>query len=165
MQKAWTYLLYSTWRLLCVSSEILIEKPLSRVLSIVPFFRKNLKKGKHTHRKIMDNRDFSFNIAFAFGYMFFTTMIIYVIIFMYLGYCFKIDDVDDNLLYYFIAVVVLSYLTNQILSWRKDVYLKYFNEFDKVNNKPQIYLHAVLFHLGVFLFAVLSIYWMVGFNF
>lgn len=164
MQKVWNYLLYSTWRLLCISSKILIEQPLNRALSIVPFFRKNIQKGKKEHRKIMDDRDFSFNIAFAFGYMFFTTMIIYVVIFMYLGYFLHIE-VGDNLLYYFIAVVALSYLTNQILSWRKDLYLKYFNEFDKVNNKSQIYLHAVLFHLGIFLFAVLSIYWMVGFNF
>ncbi len=164
MQRTWNYLLYSTWKLLCVSSKVLIERPLSKVLSLVPFFRKNLKKGKEEHRRIMDNRNLSFNIAFAFGYMFFTTMIIYGIIFLYLGYHFQLE-VGDKLYYYFIAVVVLSYLTNEVLSWRKDKYLKYFTEFDSLNDKAKIYLSAVLFHLGILLFAVLSVYWTVGFNF
>ena len=164
MQKIWNYLLYSTWRLLCVSSQNLIEKPLGKALSIVPFFRKNLKKGKEIHREIMDSRYLSFNIAFAFSYMFVTTMIIYTIIFLYLCHFFQIEA-GNNLYYYFIAVVVLSYLTNEFLSWRKDVYLKYFTEFDKVNKKSMIYLPAVSFHLGVAIFAVLSIHWTIGFNF
>ena len=164
MQRIWNYLLYSTWRLLSVSSKILIENPLSKVLSIVPFFRKNLKKGKVEHRSIMDNRNLSFNISFAYGYMFMTTMIIYAIIFLYLGYYFNVE-VGDKLYYYFVVVVLLSYLTNQILSWQNDKYLEYFTEFDNLNNKTIIYLSAALFHLGFFLFAVLSIYWTVGFNF
>jgi len=164
MQRTWNYIFYSTWKLLCVSSQNLIEKPLGKVLSIVPFFRKNLKKGKKVHRRIMDSRHLSFNIAFSFGYMFFTTMIIYAIIFMYLGYYLKLE-VGDKLYYWFIAVVILSYLTNEILSWRNDKYLKYFAEFDSINKKSMIYLPAVLFHLGVIVFAVLSIHWTVGFNF
>lgn len=164
MQRTWNYIFYSTWKLLCVSSQNLIEKPLGKVLSIVPFFRKNLKKGKKVHRRIMDSRNLSFNIAFSFGYMFFTTMIIYAIIFMYLGYYLKLE-VGDKLYYWFIAVVILSYLTNEILSWRNDKYLKYFAEFDSINKKSMIYLPAVLFHLGVIVFAVLSIHWTVGFNF
>ena len=165
MQRAWNYLLYSTWCLLNFLGEVLFRKPIYFImLKVFPFLKKNKKKALSSYNKTMNSRDFSFNIAFAYGYMFMTTMIIYVIIFMYSGYFLHIE-VGDNLHYYFIAVVVLSYLTNQILSWRKDVYLKYFNDFDKVDNKSQIYLTAVLFHLGVLLFAVLSIYWMVGFNF
>jgi magnesium-transporting ATPase (P-type) len=134
------------------------------VLSIVPFFRKNLEKGKKKHRNIMDNRNLSFNISFAFGYMFFTTMIIYAIIFLYLCFFLQIE-VGNNLYYWFIAVVVLSYLTNQILSWRNDKYLKYFTKFDTLNDRTKVYLSAVLFHLGVFVFAALSIYWTVGYAF
>lgn len=164
MQRVWNYFLYSTWKLLCVSSQKLIEKPLSKVLSVVPFFRKNLIKGKKKHREIMDSKHLSFNIAFSFGYMFFTTMIIYTVIFLYVCHFFQIEA-GENLYYYFIAVVVLSYLTNEFLSWRNDRYLKYFDEFDKTNKKSLIYLPAVLFHLGVIAFAVLSIHWTVGFNF
>lgn len=164
MQRAWNYLFYSTWRLLCVSSKILIENPLSKVLSIFPFFRKNLKKGKEDHRRIMDNRNLSFNIAFAFGYMFFTTMIIYTIIFLYLCFFLQIE-VGERLYYYFIAVAILSYLTNQILSWSNDKYLKYFSEFDSINNNKKVYLIAILFHLGIFLFAYMSIYLTIGYNF
>src|SRR5690554_3931130 len=103
MQTTWNYILYSTWRLLCVSSQNLIEKPLGKVLSIVPLFRKNLKKGKKVHRRIMDSRHLSFNITFAFGYMFFTTMIIYAVICLYVCYYFQVE-VGDKLYYYFIAV-------------------------------------------------------------
>jgi hypothetical protein len=150
--------------LLCSSSKNLIENPLGRVLGIVPFFRKNLEKGKDEHRKIMDNRNLSFNIAFAFSYMFFTTMFIYAVIFLYLGYFLQLE-VGENLRYWFIAVVVLSYLTNQILSWKNDRYLKYFTEFDSVNDKIKIYLPAILFHVGVLLFTALSVHWTVGYNF
>jgi len=163
MQRIWNYLLYSTWRLLCYMSINLIERPLFKVLSVFSFFRKNIEKGKETHRKVMDNRNLSFNIAFAFGYMFFTTMFIYATIFLNVGYFFQLE-VGDNLYYWFIAVVILSYLTNQILSWSNDKYLKYFAEFDKINNM-KIYLSSVLFHVGVLLFTALSVYWTIGFNF
>lgn len=164
MQRVWNYFLYSTWKLLCYAGVNLIERPLFKVLSIVPFFRKNIEKGKGRHRRIVDDRSFSFNIAFAYGYMFFTTMVIYTIIFLYLVHYFQIE-VGDNLYYYFIAVAISSYLTNQILSWHNDKYLKYFTEFDRLNNKRKDYLSAVLFHLGVFLFAALSIHWTVGYDF
>tara|TARA_B100001093_G_C26585566_1_gene909244 strand:+ start:374 stop:868 length:495 start_codon:yes stop_codon:yes gene_type:complete len=164
MQRTWNYLLYSTWRILCHVGLHLIEKPLIKVFSIIPFFRKNIEKGKEVHRKIVDDRNLSFSIAFAYSYMFYTTMIIYTIIFLYLFFFFQIE-VGDNLRYWFYVVVVLSYCTNQILSWRNDKYLKYFAEFDNLNDKAKIYLPAVLFHLGVFLFAALSIHWTIGYNF
>jgi hypothetical protein len=164
MQKIWNYFLYSTWMILCLSSKKIIEKPLSSILRIVPFFRKNFEKGKSEHRKVMDNKYLSFNIAFSFGYMFFTTMIIYTTIFLYLFFFLQIE-VGDGLHYYFIAVVVLSYLTNQILSWHNDKYLKYFTEFDGLKNKTKVYLSAVLFHLGVFVLAALSVHWTVGYDF
>ena len=156
--------MYSTWKILCSSGKNLIEKPLGKMLGVVPFFRKNLEEGKEKHRNIMDNRDFSFNIAFAFGYMFFTTIVIYAVIFLCVCYFFQFE-VGDNLYSCFIAVVVLSYLTNEFLSWRNDRYLKYFTDFDRINNKLLIYLPAVLFHLGVAVLAVLFIYWTIGFNF
>ena len=165
MQRTWNYFLYSTWKLLNLLGEVLIQKPIyCIILNTFPFLRKNETKGLKSYKRVMTDRDFSFNIAFAFGYMFFTTMIIYTVIFLYLCHFFQIE-VEDKIYYYFIAVVVLSYLTNEILSWRKDVYLKYFTEFDKVNNKSMIYLNAVLFHLGISIFAVLSIHLTIGFNF
>ena len=165
MQRTWNYLLYSTWCLLNSFGEVLFRKPIYFImLKIFPSLRKNEKKALKSYNKAMNSRDFSFNIAFAYGYMFFTTMIIYTIIFLYLFFFLQIE-VGDNLRYCFFAVVVLSYLTNQILSWRNDKYLKYFAEFDSLSDKAKIYLPAVLFHLGVFLFATLSIHWTIGYNF
>lgn len=165
MQRVWNYLLYSTWCLLNFLGEVLFRKPIHFImLKVFPSLKKNKKKALSSYNKSMNSKDLSFNIAFAYGYMFMTTMIIYAIIFLYLGHSFRLD-VGDKLYYYFIAVVALSYLTNQILSWRNDKYLKYFAEFDSLNNKTKVYLSAVLFHLGIFFFAVLSIHWTVGFNF
>lgn len=164
MQRVWNYFLYSTWKLLNKSGEELIQKPIYFIiLKFFPFLRKNEEKGLKSFKRVMNDKDFSFNISFAFGYMFFTTMIIYAVICLYVCSYFQIE-VGDKLYYYFIAVVVLSYITNQILSWRNNVYLKYFDEFEK-SKSPIIYLSAVLFHLGVAIFTVLSIYWTIGFNF
>jgi len=81
-----------------------------------------------------------------------------------LGYFLQLE-VGDNLHYWFIGVVVLSYLTNQVLSWGNDKYLKYFAEFDNINEKTKIYLPAILFHVGVLLFTALSVHWTIGYNF
>ncbi len=165
MQRIWNFFLYSTWKLLNKSGEVLIQKPIYFiVLNIFPFLRKNEKEGLKSYKRVMNDKDFSFNISFAFGYMFFTTMIIYADICLYVCFYFKIE-VGDKLYYYFIAVAALAYLTNQMLSWRNDVYLKYFNEFDNADKKKLIYLPAVLFHLGFAVFTVLSIHWTIGFNF
>ncbi len=164
MQRTWNYFLYSTWCLLNSLGEVLIRKPIYFImLKIFPFLKKNKKKALSSYNKAMNSSDFSFNIAFAYGYMFFTTMIIYTIIFLYLFFFLHIE-VGDNLRYWFIVVVILSYFTNQVLSWGNDKYLKYFAEFDNLNDKTKKYLPAVLFHLGVFLFAVLSIHWTIGYN-
>lgn len=133
------------------------------MLKFFPSLRKNKKAALSSYKKAMNSKDFSFNIAFAYGYMFFTTMFIYAVLFLYLGYFLQLE-IGDNLHYWFIAVVVLSYLTNQILSWSNDKYLKYFDEFDSINDKAKIYLPAVLFHVGVLLFTALSIHWTVGYN-
>lgn len=165
MQRTWNYIFYSTWKLLNKLGEVLFQKPIYFILlNIFPRLRKNEKRGLKSYKRVMNDRDLSFNIAFSFGYMFFTTMIIYTVIFLYVCHFFQIEA-GENLYYYFIAVVVLSYLTNEILSWRNDKYLKYFAKFDSINKKSLIYLPAVLFHLGVIVFAVLSIHWTVGFNF
>jgi len=164
MQKTWNYLFYSTWKLHNRASEIFIF-PLIFIFNKISFFRKNWhSKGEEEYNRIIKSKDLGLNVLFSYYCMLMTTSIIYSVFFMYVWYALQIE-VGNNIYYYFIAVVVLSYLTNEILSWRKDVYLKYFTEFDKVNNKSLIYLPAILFHLGVAVFAVLSIHWTIGFSF
>lgn len=165
MQRVWNYFLYSTWWLLNQLGEKLFRKPIHGTMyKLFPFLRKNKGKAYSSYKKTMNDRDFSFNIAFAFGYMFFTTMFIYADLFLYLGHFLQLE-VGKNLHYWFIGVVVLSYLTNQVLSWGNDKYLKYFAEFDNINDKKKIYLPAVLFHVGVLLFTALSVHWTIGYNF
>lgn len=165
MQKIWNYLLYSTWRLLNFLGEVLFRKPIHFImLKIFPSLKKNEKRALDSYNMVMNGKDFSFNMAYAYGQMFMTTMIIYAIILLYFGYFFKVD-IGDKLYHYFLAIVVLSYLTNQMLSWRNDKYLVYFSEFDIKYSKRRAYITAILFHLGVFSFAILSIYVTIGFNF
>jgi hypothetical protein len=165
MQRIWNYFLYSTWKLLNKLGDVLFQKPIYFILlNIFPRLRKNEKRGLKSYKQVMNDSDLSFNIAFSFGYMFFTTMIIYFLLFVYVYHLFHIA-ISDKLYPNFIAIVVLSYLTNEILSWRNDKYLKYFDEFDKISKKPMIYLSAILFHLGVITIAILTIHLTIGFDF
>ncbi|MFA6924924.1 MAG: hypothetical protein WC223_11815 [Bacteroidales bacterium] len=164
MERIWNYFFYSTWKLQILLGDLLFQKPIYFIiLNIFPFLRKNEAKGLKEYKKVMNNKDYGFNIGFAFGFMFLTTMVIYSSICLYIVKLLNIE-VGDTIYYYFIVVVALSYLTNYLLLYRSDAYKKYFDEFDKVNNKSLIYLSAVLFHLGIIGFGILSIHWTVGFN-
>lgn len=162
MQRTWNYIFYSTWKLHNRASDILTA-PILYLVTKVPLFRENWKKGEKEYNKFIKSRNLGFNVSLSFSWMLTTTSILYSILFLYVCYFFQIE-VGENVHYYFIAVVALSILTNELLLWRNDIYLKYFDEFDRTNKKSLTYLPAVLFHLGVIVFAVLSIYWTVGFS-
>lgn len=164
MEKIWNYFFYSTWYVQLNLGESLIRKPIYFImLNLFPSLRKNLHKGQKDYNRVMNNKDFGFNIGFAFGFMFLTTMIIYTSICLFLVKLLDIE-VEDTIYYYFFAVVALSYLTNYLLLYRSDTYKKHFDEFEKNNNKSRIFLSAVLFHLAIIGFGILSIYFTVGFN-
>lgn len=162
MQRTWNYLFYSTWKFHNRASDIVIA-PLVFLFDKVRFFRENWKKGEKEYNKVIKRKNLGINVLFSYYCMLTTTSILYSIFFLYGCYFFQIE-VGNKLYYYSIAVVGLSYSTNEFLAWRKDVYLKYFTEFDK-EKKKLIYLPAILFHLGVAIFAVLSIHWTIGFSF
>lgn len=165
MEKIWNYFFYSTWYVQLNLGETLIRKPIYFImLNLFPSLRKNLHKGQKDYNRVMNNKDFGFNIGFAFGFMFLTTMIIYTSICLFLVKLLDIE-VEDTIYYYFFAVVTLSYLTNELLIYRKDIYKKYFDEFEKLNTKSLIYISAILFHLGVIGFGILSIHFTIGFSF
>jgi len=162
MERIWNYLFYSTWNLQINLGEILIQKPIHFImLNLFPFLRKNKQKGVKDYKRVMNNKDYGFNIGFAFGFMFLSTMIIYSSICLYLVKLLNIE-VGDTIYYYFIVVVALSYITNYLFLYRSDIYKKYFDEFDKENSKLN-YL-PVVFHTGVVIFGILSIHWTIGFN-
>lgn len=163
MERIWNYFFYSTWKFQISLGGILIEKPLIYFFNLIPILRKNWNKGKKEYQRVMHRKDYGFNIGFAFGFMFLTTMVIYTSICLFLVKLLNLE-VGDTIYYYFVAVVALSYLTNYLLLYRSDTYKKYFDEFEKVNNKRLIYLSAVFFHLGIIGFGILSIYCTVGFN-
>jgi hypothetical protein len=133
------------------------------MLNLFPFLRKNMQRGRKEYNRIMNNKDFGFNVGFAFGFMFLTTIIIYTSVCLFIVKLLNIE-VGDTIYNYFVVVVALSYLTNYFFLYRADTYKKYFVEFEKVNNKSRIYLSAILFHLVVIGFGIFSIQFTVGFN-
>lgn len=141
----------------------LIYRSVAKVLSLVPFFRKNLEKGKEDYRKVMNNKGEGLNIGFAFGIMFLTTSVIYVSIGLWIGKLLN-KEVDNSAYFYFITMLVAAYLTNEMLLYRSNVYKRYFRKFERVQNPTIIYLSAILFHVGVFCLGVLSASYTIGFN-
>lgn len=164
MRRIWNYFFYSTWKFQISFGEAIIEKPLIYLFNLVPFLRNNWSKGKNEYKRAMHDKDYGFNIGFAFGFMLLSTMVIYTSICLILVKLLSVE-VGDTIYYYFFAIVTISYLTNELLIYRADTYKKYFDEFEKVSNKPLIYLSAVLFHIGIMCFGILSAYFTVGFNF
>ena len=163
MERTWNYFFYSTLKLQILLGDLLFQKPIYFIiLNVFPFLRKNEAKGLKEYKKVMNNKDYGFNIGFAFGFMFLTTMIIYTSICLYLVKLLNLE-VGDAIYYYFIVIVVLSYATNYLFLYRADTYRKYFDEFEKTSSKSLIYPSAILFHLGIFGFGILSIHWTVGF--
>ena len=169
IERLWSYLLYATWKTLCVAGIKLIERPLIKILYMIPsnfylvsYFRSNWEKGKKIHRRIVDNPEISINIIFAIRLMYALTTCIYISIFLWIKY-FLNFTVGKHLLYWVGAILVINYLTNELLLFHNDKYLKYFSEFEKsIKNKRKIYLHAILFHVVVLLFTVLTLDWTIG---
>lgn len=162
MERIWNYFFYSTWYVQLNLGEILIRKPIYFImLTLFPFLRKNLHLGQKNYNRVMNNKDFGFNIGFAFGFMFLTTMVIYTSICLFLVKLLNIE-VEDKIYYYFFSVVVLSYLTNYLFLYRADTYKKHFEAFEKINNKSLICFSAVLFHLAIIGLGILSIYLTLG---
>lgn len=164
MERIWNYFFYSTWKTQIFLSYILFERPLVFLFNLVPFLRKNWYNGKKEYNKVMNSKEYGLNLGFAFGFMFLTTMVIYTSICLFLVKLINIE-VEDTIYYYFVAILVLSYITNELLIYRTDTYKKYFKEFEKINNKSRIYFSAVFFHLTIIGIGILSIYLTVGFNF
>ena len=164
MKRIWNYFFYSTWYVQLNLGEILIRRPIYFImLTLFPFLGKNLHLGQKNYDRVMNNKDFGLNIGFAFGFMFLTTMVIYTSICLLLVKLLNIE-VEDNIYYYFFSVVVLSYSTNYLLLYRADNYKKYFEAFEKINNRPLICFSAVLFHLAIIGLGIFSIYLTSGKN-
>lgn len=163
MERIWNYFFYSFWCLEVNFGEILIRRPIFFImLKLFPSLSKNAKKGEKEYQKIMNSKDSGFNVGFAFGFMFLMTMIIYSCICLWVV---KLQNIQIGyLLYYFVAVIVLSYLTNYFLLYQSDKYKRYFHEFEKKSSKRLSYLTAVLFSLCIAGMGLLSIYYTVGFN-
>lgn len=164
MKRIWNYFFYCTWYVQLNLGETLIRKPIYFImLNLFPFLRKNLQKGQKDYNRVMNNKDFGFNIGFAFGFMFLTTMIIYTSISLFLVNLLNIE-VGDRIYYYFFAIVAFSYLTNDLLLYRSLTYKKYFVEFEKINNKSQFFISAILFHLGIIGIGILTVHFIIGFK-
>ncbi len=159
MTRIWNYLFYSTWKTQIDFGRKFIQEPFFFLMfKLFPSLRKNERKGLKEFNKLFNNKDSGANLGFAFAYMNFSTMIVYFCVSIYLGKILDIVIVRSTVSYYFFGVILVSYLTNQLLIYRGDTYKKYFNEFEKVSNKSQFYFSAVLFHVVVFTFGILKIF-------
>lgn len=164
MIRIWNYFFYSTWKTQTILGKKLFQETIFLVmLKLFPFLKKNEKKGLKEYNKVMNSKEYGLNLGFAFSFMFLTTMVLYTSVCLILVKMLNVE-VEDKMVYYFLAVIALSYLTNELLIYKSDTYKKYFEEFEKVNNKSLIYLSAVLFHLAIIGFGILSIHFTVGFN-
>ncbi len=163
MQKVWNYFFYCTWKLQITIIENIIEKPLTYLFNLVPFFRNNWNRGRSEYKRLMNNEDSGFNIGFAFAFMFLTTVIIYSSFCLFLVTILKLDFVD-KIEVYLLIIVGLSYLTNYLFLYRSDTYKNYFVEFGKLNKVSIVYISAVFFHLIIFFLGILSIYLTIGFK-
>lgn len=162
MTRIWNYFFYSTWQLNFAIGN-LMEVPIHRLSQQIPFMRKNSKEKREGFHRLMHDLDSGINVELSFRAMFMSTAIVYSIVFLILVTELKIN-VKDTLYYYAILNIGLAYLTNHFFLFRADIYKKYFKEFDKIQNKTIIYLSAIFFHLGAYVFSLLLIYFTTGFN-
>lgn len=162
--RTWNYLYYHTWKLQNIIGEILIQRPIYFImLNLFPFLQKNKKRGLKDYKKVMNNKEDGFNLFFAFGFMYLTTTLIIALLCGFTIGQFD-SNVDDNLHLYFIGVLSVAYLVNYISLWKSDVYKKYFKEFENIITGKIHYLFVVLFHFGIAILFILTVYWTVGFN-
>lgn len=91
MKKFWNYIFYFTWRILCLINLYLIESPFFYILSMIPFFRKNIKQGYVIHRNVLDGEKLGVNIGFAFYCMLLTLSVIISSLQSYFVFLFDID--------------------------------------------------------------------------
>lgn len=160
MKKFWNYIFYFTWKLHCVIGINTIERPLKRILNLVPFFANNLKKGEENYRNTLDNPKYGFNIGFAFYDMLTTSIIMSSCFLALITILFNINIDNSHKLWMFASIAfLLSYIPNEIiLGWHKKTYLKYFKEFDKEENKTQGYIITLCFHLSVISLGIFMVY-------
>lgn len=164
MQRIWNFIFYSTWQNHNKVAEIIIV-PFIYLLNRVHFLRKNWFEngGEQAFNSFIKNKKKGANILFSYHCMLMSTSVIYFIIFLNAFYFLKIKT-TDYLLFCFCVILALAYVTNYFLIWRRKLYLKYFSEFARVENKTLVYLPSIFFHFGIVTIAVLSIFWTIGFN-
>ncbi len=164
MERFWNYLFYLQWKLLNKLGTKFIQQPIHAVTYFFfPKIRKKKPEIERGYSVVINDSERGFNLGFAFSHLFLTTLIIYGIICLYVNVLID-HKVKEDIKYFLIGVMVLSYFTNYWFLWRKDIYLKYFKEFESQPFSRIHYLYAILFHLGIAAFGILSIYWTIGFN-
>lgn len=162
MKGIWNYLFYLQWRLLNRLGSKFIQQPIHSVLYFFfPKIRKNKNEIDKSYSSVVNDSTQGFNLGFAFSHLFLTTAVIYSIICLYFNVLIDFK-LRENLKYFLIGVMLLSYLTNYLLLWRKDNYLKYFKKYKQKTFHRVEYLYLVMFHLIVWTIGVFSVQWIVN---
>ncbi len=132
MFKVWNYLFYLTWRIHCRLINVLIEYSLVHVFNLIPFFRKRWEKGQKYFQEYIYDRDVGITIRYSFSLMTLTTMLTCMFICWCLMELFNINSLRH---YFIVILLMIPCVTNYFLLWHSDIYIKYFDIFDKKNNQ------------------------------
>ncbi|MBC9811459.1 hypothetical protein H9Y05_03125 [Crocinitomicaceae bacterium CZZ-1] len=164
MERYWNYLFYLQHKLLNVIGVKYFQRPLSYIIFFIfPKLKKKKKEILNAAASSIDHKEMGFNLGFAFSHMFLTTVVIFSIICLYVTVLINYK-IKEDIKYFITGVLLLSYLLNYWLLWKKDIYLTYFKKFEKQPFSQWHYLYIIFFHLGVWGFGILSIHWTIGFN-
>lgn len=153
----WNYLFFSTWLLNIRLGEILIERPLIFIVNLSPFLRKRWEKGKNSFEKFKKDLDIGESILFSKYYMLSAATGFYGSLCVHTERYFDFAN-KSELLYYFFASVLLSWITNYLLLDYKSKYKRYFKLFAKSGNNKMFYVWGILFYLGVLIFFIFTIF-------
>jgi len=159
MIRFWNYLFYAHWRLLNGLGSKLIQQPIQSILSVFfPKIKKKKKEIKRGYSTAVEDPKQGLNLGFSFQLLFVTTTIVYGIICLYITVLLDYK-IRKDFVFFLIGTLGLAYLSNYLLLWREDRYLKYFKIFENESFSRIHYLNVILFHLSIWTFGILSVYW------
>lgn len=129
----------------------------------LPFAKKHFKKmgidPLEEVNKAFKRPDIGISSIFAGGFMY---ILVFLICFGVVNLYSAITQIELNLqLYHFIALIVISFIVNHFLLFKRDKYLDYFKEFEKMEKKEKmkwawislgVVLIILLFSIGSFAF-------------
>ncbi|WP_373820168.1 hypothetical protein [Glaesserella sp.] len=153
MKVLWNYMFFCTWKIL---SKIAIEN----LVFFIPYYRNNRSKIEKISHDLIHGEKVGINILYTYRLFLLTTSVFYGTLTFFFFYFFRIEFSGKSTVFILVVVIsILSYITNEyLLSWNKNGYIEYFKIFKRKINKLKELCVFLSFHLGMLVFAILSVY-------